>query len=69
MSDVATTPDRSAGDSVAIRPFRVEVAQADIDDLRHRLRATRWPEKETVSDLTQGVPPRDGPGARSLLGR
>ena len=41
---------------MAIRPFRVEVAQADIDDLRQRLRATRWPEKETVSDLTQGVP-------------
>ena len=56
MSDVATAPDRASGDSAAIRPFRVEVAQADIDDLRQRLRATRWPEKETVSDLTQGVP-------------
>ena len=30
--------------------------QADIDDLRRRLQATRWPEKETVADQTQGVP-------------
>ena len=54
MSDVAPASDPAGPD--AIRPFRVEVAQADIDDLRQRLRATRWPEKETVSDLTQGVP-------------
>jgi pimeloyl-ACP methyl ester carboxylesterase len=39
-----------------IRPFRVEVAQADIDDLRRRLEQTRWPEKETVADRSQGVP-------------
>ncbi len=54
MSDVAPASDPGGTD--AIRPFRVEVAQADIDDLRQRLRATRWPEKETVADLTQGVP-------------
>ena len=40
----------------AIRPFRVEVAQAEIDDLRRRIQATRWPEKETVADHSQGVP-------------
>ena len=39
-----------------VRPFRVEVSQADIDDLRRRIQATRWPEKETVSDHSQGVP-------------
>ena len=39
-----------------IRPFRVEVAQHDIDDLRRRLEQTRWPEKETVPDQSQGVP-------------
>ena len=44
--------DRAA----AIRPFRVEVSPADVDDLRRRLAATRWPEKETVSDFSQGVP-------------
>jgi pimeloyl-ACP methyl ester carboxylesterase len=39
----------------AIRPFRVEVQQADIDDLRRRIMSTRWPEKETVPDQSQGV--------------
>ena len=38
-----------------IRPFRVEVPQAEFDDLRRRLQATRWPEKETVADQSQGV--------------
>ena len=43
-------------DAIEIRPFRVEVSQADIGDLRRRIQATRWPEKETVGDLSQGVP-------------
>ena len=38
-----------------IRRFRVEVSQAALDDLRTRVLATRWPEKETVADDTQGV--------------
>src|SRR6185369_565661 len=39
----------------AIRPFRVDVPQAALDDLRHRVRATRWPDKETVPDRSQGT--------------
>ena len=42
--------------STEIRPFRVEIPQADIDDLKRRLADTRWPEKETVADHSQGVP-------------
>ena len=38
-----------------IRPFRVDVPEAEIADLRRRLKATRFPEKETVDDDTQGV--------------
>ena len=38
-----------------IRPFRVEIPQDDIDDLKRRILATRWPSKETVSDSSQGV--------------
>jgi pimeloyl-ACP methyl ester carboxylesterase len=38
-----------------IRPFRVEVRQEDIDDLRRRVAATRWPSKELVPDRSQGV--------------
>jgi pimeloyl-ACP methyl ester carboxylesterase len=40
----------------AIRPFRVSVPDADLDDLRRRVRATRLSEKETVTDYSQGVP-------------
>jgi pimeloyl-ACP methyl ester carboxylesterase len=39
----------------AIRPFRVNVPQAALDDLRRRVLATRWPTKELVSDRSQGV--------------
>jgi pimeloyl-ACP methyl ester carboxylesterase len=38
----------------AIRPLEGEIPQADLDDLRERILATRWPEKETVDDLSQG---------------
>src|SRR5262245_34597717 len=43
-------------DSGSIRPFRVEVSHADVEELRQRIKATRWPERETVSDHSQGVP-------------
>jgi pimeloyl-ACP methyl ester carboxylesterase len=46
----------TADSAVEIRPFRVAFAQSDIDDLRRRLQQTRWPEKETVADQSQGVP-------------
>ena len=39
-----------------IRPFTVEVPQAELEDLRRRIAATRWPERETVDDDSQGVP-------------
>lgn len=45
--------DTNAG--TAVRPFTVEFPRSDLDDLSRRLKATRWPEKETVADATQGV--------------
>jgi pimeloyl-ACP methyl ester carboxylesterase len=39
-----------------VTPFRIDVPDADLDDLRERLRRTRWPEKEPVGDWSQGVP-------------
>ncbi|MEP1123060.1 MAG: epoxide hydrolase, partial [Ilumatobacter sp.] len=39
-----------------VRSFSIDVPDGVIDDLRSRLRATRWPEKETVSDWSQGTP-------------
>jgi pimeloyl-ACP methyl ester carboxylesterase len=40
----------------AIRPFRIDVPEQDLVDLRRRLAATRWPDRETVADDSQGVP-------------
>jgi pimeloyl-ACP methyl ester carboxylesterase len=42
--------------SRAITPFTLAVPQAELDDLRRRLGATRWPERETVTDWSQGAP-------------
>ncbi len=39
-----------------IRPFRVEISGAAIDDLRERLARTRWPEQEPVGDWSMGIP-------------
>jgi pimeloyl-ACP methyl ester carboxylesterase len=41
--------------ATAIRPFKYEAPQAELDELRARIKATRWPEKEAVTDDTQGV--------------
>jgi pimeloyl-ACP methyl ester carboxylesterase len=47
--------DAGAEDST-IRPFTVEIPEADLRELRARIAATRWPDKETVEDDSQGVP-------------
>src|SRR5678815_884511 len=39
----------------SIRPFKVNVPQSALDDLRRRVNATRWPDKETVADRSQGM--------------
>jgi pimeloyl-ACP methyl ester carboxylesterase len=41
--------------ATAIRPFTIEFPEADLEELRARLAATRWPERETVDDASQGV--------------
>ena len=50
MSDATT-----AGAEGAVRPFRIEVPQGEIDELRRRINATRWPTRELVTDRSQGV--------------
>jgi len=42
-------------DKTAIRPFHVNVPEAELTELRRRINATRWPERETVGDASQGV--------------
>ena len=44
-----------AVDKAAIRPFRVSVPEAELTELRSRINATKWPDRETVPDQTQGV--------------
>ncbi|MGH6868835.1 MAG: epoxide hydrolase family protein, partial [Methylocella sp.] len=46
---------RAATEDNAIRPFRVNFPEEAVADLRERIAATRWPERETVADATQGV--------------
>jgi hypothetical protein len=48
------TTERSPG-ATAIRPFTVEIPEAEVEDLRTRIVATRLPEKEPVEDASQGV--------------
>ena len=43
------------GDGDSIRTFNVSFPESDLADLRRRIVSTRWPERETVSDVTQGV--------------
>src|ERR671917_50106 len=45
------------GEEVAVRDFpTINVSEEELDDLRQRILATRWPERETVTDFSQGVP-------------
>jgi pimeloyl-ACP methyl ester carboxylesterase len=46
----------TVGADVGIRPFRIDVPDEALADLRRRIAATNWPEKETVADQSQGVP-------------
>ena len=45
-----------ASDKTDVHPFHVEVPEAELTELRRRISATRWPERETVTDESQGVP-------------
>jgi Epoxide hydrolase N terminus len=51
----ATSKQRVRGEDRSIRPFKADIPQAQIDDLRRRIKATRFPESETVDDFSQGV--------------
>jgi hypothetical protein len=42
-------------DKTSIRPFHVNVPEAELTELRRRIDATKWPERETATDATQGV--------------
>lgn len=50
-----TAKSEPAPDKTDIRPFKVNIPREALDDLRRRIAATRWPDRETVSDDSQGV--------------
>ncbi|MGA6948635.1 MAG: epoxide hydrolase family protein [Solirubrobacterales bacterium] len=54
-SSKQTAADPGTAKDGAIRPFSIEVPQEDLDELRRRITATRWPSKELVDDRSQGV--------------
>jgi len=57
MTPTSATQERTeqAADKTAIRPFHVTAPEAELTELRRRIKATRWPERETVTDASQGV--------------
>ena len=57
MTPTSATEERleQAVEKTAVRPFRVNVPEAELAELRRRINATRWPDRETVTDQTQGV--------------
>jgi Epoxide hydrolase N terminus len=59
---MSAASEKPAG-ATAVRPFRVEIPQAEVDELRRRIAATRWPEQETVDDGSQGTVPAHVAGA------
>src|SRR5437867_5421410 len=55
LTDVAQP---TGSDGTDIRPFRFKASDADLADLRRRINATKWPEREWVPDSSDGVPLR-----------
>ncbi len=55
LSMLPGTLPAAAGDDTSIRPFRADVSDEAVADLRRRLQATRWPDEETVTDSSQGA--------------
>ena len=55
FADSSSQTVPSSGQADSMRPFRVKFPEEALSDLRRRLIATRWPEKETVNDESQGV--------------
>jgi pimeloyl-ACP methyl ester carboxylesterase len=53
---MAQTSATQAADKTAIRPFQVNIPDAELAELRRRINSTRWPDRETVTDESQGVP-------------
>ena len=56
MTQTSAAQGSAQAPETSIRPFQVEFPDEELTDLRRRINATRWPERETVNDQSQGVP-------------
>ena len=54
-NDTTGVATQTSGEKADIRPFQWNFSDAELTDLRNRIKATRWPERETITDTTQGV--------------
>lgn len=52
---VSSVSANSSNSDESVRPFKIDVPQSQLDDLRKRIADTRWPDKETVRDSSQGI--------------
>ena len=55
MTQAVKVQSAASAENKSIRPFRINVPEEAIVDLRRRINATKWPERETVTDASQGV--------------
>ncbi|HEY7028810.1 MAG TPA: epoxide hydrolase [Gemmatimonadales bacterium] len=55
MATITQTAPQTATEKVAVRPLQISFPEADLIELRTRINATKWPERETVPDGSQGV--------------
>src|ERR687898_1329918 len=56
IETIATQQRAHSADNAAIRPFHVSIPEAELIELRRRITETKFPERETVNDMSQGVP-------------
>jgi hypothetical protein len=56
MPATTSSTEPAASGDATLRPFHIDFPDADLTDLRRRINATRWPERETATDDSQGVP-------------
>ena len=68
MASLAPPATVLAAEDTAIRPFRINIPEAELTELRRRINATKWPERETVTDASQGVQLATIQSTRALLG-
>ena len=55
QSSALPKESKTATDKDEVRPFHVNVPEVELSELRRRVQATKWPERETVTDASQGV--------------